>query len=146
MRLLLIILLLIPMAGFSQLIKTSYGAGGNVIGEVKEKTRIVSKLTWELSGSDTLYIFTFANAKGATFSDHQAIIFGGARSTNRFYEALKSAFSSGSKNNKDFKLHFTDGGLDINLSHGESKGTVMISVENGYCSLTEKQIDKTFGQ
>jgi hypothetical protein len=141
MRLLMVLLLLVPVTGFSQLIKDSYGSSGNVVGEVKEKTRLVSKLTWEMSGTDTLYIFTFANAKGATFSDHQAIVFSGAKMLNNFYIALKSAFAD-----KNYNVKWTEGGLDITISRGEPKGTVMISVENGHCYLTEKQLDKTFGK
>lgn len=139
MRLLIILMLLLPVTGFSQLIKDSYGSSGNVVGEVKEKTRMVSKLTWEMSGSDTLYIFTFANAKGATFSDHQAIVLAGVKMMNSFYAALKTVAAD-----KNQSIKWSESGMEVSLSH--IKGKVMISVEEGYCYLSEKQVDQTFGK
>ncbi len=146
MKLLLFLLLMVPASVFSQIIKDSYGSKGNVIGQVIEKTKLVSKLTWEVSGTDTIYLFTFANVKGHQFTDHQAIVLVGARAVDKFYQAVKSVFSEENKKNRDYKLDWNDGGVAIKIGHGEPKNTVMVGLENGYCFLTEKQVDKTFGK
>jgi len=133
MKLLILLLLMMPVTTFSQMIKSSSGASGNVVGEVKEKTRLISRLTWELSGSDTLYMFTFANGKGATFSEHETLVFYGAKMMNNFYNAVKAAFS-----NKSYNVKWTESGFDISISRGE-KDKVMIADENGFCMLNESR-------
>ncbi len=145
MKLLLTALLIFPLLVFSQQvqIKETYGGSVNLVGSAKEKTVVVSKLTYEVIGTDTAYTLTFLKSKNLFIADYQLLLFVGNTAVNQFYQSLKSIFQNG---DKSLDLNIND--MAVNISGEKLKGNkyVVITTSEGSAMLSEKQVDQTFGK
>src|ERR1044072_3627326 len=149
MKLLLTALVIIPVIGYSQIqVKNSTTTSQeNIIGEVKLKNVLVSKLTYDVSGRDTVFTFTFSNAKNSFLSDYQMIVFVDIKSFRSFYEAIQSVFADENKRNKDYKIELTISDMKVVISGFRNKGDLSAKIEtdNGFTYLSEKQAVQLFG-
>ena len=149
MKLLLTALVIIPVIGYSQIqVKNSTTTSQeNIIGEVKLKNVLVSKLTYDVSGRDTVFTFTFSNAKNSFLSDYQMIVFVDIKSFRSFYEAIQSVFADENKRNKDYKVELTISDMKVVISSFRNKGDLSAKIEtdNGFTYLSEKQAVQLFG-
>ena len=149
MKLLLTALVIIPVIGYSQIqVKNSTTTSQeNIIGEVKLKNVLVSKLTYDVSGRDTVFTFTFSNAKNSFLSDYQMIVFMDGKPLRSFYEAIQSVFADENKRNKDYKVELTISDMKVVISSFRNKGDLSAKIEtdNGFTYLSEKQAVQLFG-
>jgi hypothetical protein len=111
------------------------------IGKIAPMGAFVAELSYMVSGSDTVYTFTFNDKKYTQIDAIKSVSF---TSLNEFYTNLKSVFI---KKSKDYSLDFTLGKEPATVKAFKSMGILqaMIYVKDGYTTLTEKQVDKLFG-
>jgi hypothetical protein len=151
MRLLLTALLVLPVISYSQVqVKNTSTSGEkeNIVGIAKNLDVMVSKLTYGIVGADTAYTLTLIKGKNTFIADYQLLLFIGAGSLNKFYTAVKSVFSEDNKKDKDYKVEMDVNGTKVTISTSRIKNNmaVLITTEEGDCSLTEKQVVQTFGR
>lgn len=140
-----VLLLLLPFFAFSQ-IQVSQSAPAVKVGEVKYFGKFIASLSYAVNGSDTLYTFTYHNAKYTTLDDIKVISFHG--NSDALYIAFKSVFTEENKTNKEYKLPLKIGDTEAVISTERNLGTTsaMFLAAGGYVYLTEKQIDKLFNR
>lgn len=146
MRLLLIAFLMLSFSGYAQvLVKNSTTIGGeNVIGISKNLDVMISKLTYDVSGSDTMFTLTAMKGKNTFIADYQLLLFIGSKQLNNFYNTLQTAFGA----NNDYKAEVDVNGVAVTITNSKLKGTkyVVITTSEGAGYLTAKHVDQTFGK
>jgi hypothetical protein len=115
------------------------------IGKCKNGAYTQAEITFKPTKEDTVFRFTYLNAKYSTLNDYQTITFNSEGNTlSSFYSVLKDMFSKQKGSEQSFKL----GDTDVIVSNKKNMGVtaLLIYTPNGYVYLTEKQVDKTFGR
>lgn len=121
-----------------------------VIGKCKNGAYTQAQLSYMVqSDKDTLYNFSFLNAKYTTIDEYQDLLFSGENNTlNDFYGILKSVFKDENKKNKEYQVEFKLGNTQVVVSTYRTMGvtSVLLTTGKGYCYLTEKQVKKIFNR
>lgn len=147
MKTLVLIFLLAPFVGFSQ-IQVMPKTQEITIGKVKRGGQFVAEIKQEIKDGDTLYFYMFQNAKYSTITDFQIIHFEGKKTLDDLYTLLMSVFLEENKKNKEYKVDFNLGKSYCSIKTERMMGltAVWFYTDKGYNSYTEKEINKLFGK
>jgi len=119
-----------------------------VIGQLKTLGSLKAKLEYRIDGRDTIYFLFMKDFKKQEEPHYFGIKFRSTGDTfSKLYELLKSFFSEENRKNKNYSKTFRLGEEMVNVQHYllvTGKG-IMISTNDGYINLAERDIDKLFG-
>ena len=119
------------------------------IGKATRGGYVATELLYRVLGADTIYTFRYINSKWEKLIEYKSISFNADSATlNTIYKMLKGFFSDEHKKDKEYKLNFKLGNTDVIASNVRSFGmnNIMFYTSEGYCYLSEKMVDKTFGK
>jgi len=146
MKQLLLMLLVLPVSAFSQVVvKNSTTVGSEKIIGTTSATRVmISKLTYDVAGTDTTFLLTLIKGKNTFVAEYQVFFFASPKAVNEFYDAVKAVFKEGNEYKKELDVN----GLAVVLSYLKEKGNVyaQLTTPEGVSVITEKQWEQTFGR
>lgn len=121
----------------------------HLIGFVNHGGIMNCRLTYLAYGRDTSYTLTFRNAKYQIVLDYQSIDFDSdGKTLESFYNILKSFFSDEHKKDKEYKVQFLLGKELITATNDRTLGMNYLTIftNKGYFDLSDKMLDKLFGE
>lgn len=115
------------------------------IGSIQSAT-----LNEKITGTDTIYVLLFKNAKYPNIEDYSSLAFFPQKNTfNEFYKILKSFFNDENKKNDSYEMNFKLGIDQVTCKAGSSvfgPHYVSIYTDDGYFSMSSSQVDQLFGK
>lgn len=116
------------------------------IGEIKMNDIPMVRLLYEIQKEDTVYGIVFWDQQYKSLYDYKNFSFLNVDNTvDKLYKAILSVFDSGRKD--DYKLSFKIGRTDIDIQLSKLGTTrAIIWADDGYFSLTKKELNKLFAK